>query len=86
MAYPLRESDAIKRSPMLRQHLRNPAETGLGSYLARTYGWIPLSNETPTVPTTSFARVYSPREVVRDFREFELLRHTSGTSMRRRCP
>ena len=72
MAYPLRESDAIKRSPMLSQHLRNAAEIGLGSYL----GMDTFIHRNTDGPNNPFARVYSPREVIHDFPEFELLRHT----------
>ena len=57
---------------MLSQHLRNAAEIGLGSYL----GMDTFIHRNTDGPNNPFARVYSPREVIHDFPEFELLRHT----------
>lgn len=72
LAYPLRDSRLVPASDLLRQHLANAEEKGLFSYL-RLASFTHRSTDGPLNP---FARVYSRREVQRDFPSFELVRCT----------
>lgn len=66
-AYPLR--NAVPFKGMLRQHLDNASQVGLRSYLdINTF-----THRNTDGPLNPFARVYSPREVERDFPDFELV-------------
>jgi SAM-dependent methyltransferase len=67
-AYPLRRSRLFGTSPMLGQHLDNAEAEGLRNYLAID-NFIHRSTDGPLNPYT---RVYSLREVVEDFPDFEL--------------
>jgi SAM-dependent methyltransferase len=65
-AYPLRNTLPFKG--MLRQHLDNAQRVGLRAYLdLETF-----THRNTDGPLNPFARVYSPREVVADFPDFEL--------------
>jgi SAM-dependent methyltransferase len=66
-AYPLR--NVLPFKGMLRQHLDNAERVGLREYLdLETF-----THRNTDGPLNPFARVYSPREVVRDFPHFELV-------------
>lgn len=66
-AYPVRNVLPVKG--MLRQHLDNAERVGLKSYLdIETF-----THRNTDGPLNPFARVYSPREVERDFPGFELV-------------
>jgi ubiquinone/menaquinone biosynthesis C-methylase UbiE len=65
-AYPLR--NVLPFKGMLRQHLDNAAEVGLRKYLSLDT----FTHRNTDGPLNPFARVYSPREVVRDFSAFTL--------------
>jgi SAM-dependent methyltransferase len=68
-AYPLRKGGLLPKSPALRAHLRNAERTGLRRYLD-------LDNFThynTDGPHNPYARVYTPREVAREFPDFELV-------------
>jgi SAM-dependent methyltransferase len=66
-AYPVR--DLLPFKGMLRQHLDNAQRVGLREYLdLETF-----THRNTDGPLNPFARVYSPREVVRDFPGFELV-------------
>lgn len=65
-AYPLR--NVLPFKGMLRQHLDNAAETGLRKYLSLDT----FTHRNTDGPLNPFARVYSPREVQRDFAAFTL--------------
>jgi SAM-dependent methyltransferase len=66
-AYPLRS--AVPFKGMLRQHLDNAERVGLRSYL----GIETFTHRNTDGPLNPFARVYSAREVERDFPDFELV-------------
>ncbi|HEY0450378.1 class I SAM-dependent methyltransferase [Actinophytocola sp.] len=68
-AYPLRRTRLARSSPMLRQHLDNAERVGLREYLKLDN----FTHRSTDGPLNPFARVYSNREVARDFRDFELL-------------
>lgn len=72
-AYPLRHSALLQPSPLLRQHLDNAERAGLLRYLAIDT-FIHHNTDGPHNP---YARVYSPREVAREFPNFELVRSYS---------
>jgi SAM-dependent methyltransferase len=66
-AYPLR--NVLPFKGILRQHLENAERIGLRSYLdIETF-----THRNTDGPLNPFARVYSPREVERDFPDFELV-------------
>jgi SAM-dependent methyltransferase len=68
-AYPLRKRGLLPKSPTLRAHLRNAERTGLRRYLD-------LDNFThynTDGPHNPYARVYTPREVAREFPDFEVV-------------
>jgi SAM-dependent methyltransferase len=67
--YPLRRSQYLRASPILRQHLDNAEAVGLRQYLAIEN----FTHRNTDGPLNPYARVYSPREVTREFRDFELL-------------
>lgn len=67
-AYPLRRTRWAQRSPMLRDHLTNIERVGLRTYL-RMENFTHRSTDGPANP---FARVYSVKEVRRDFPDFEV--------------
>ena len=69
-AYPLRRTPLVPRSGMLRSHLDNAERMGLGRYLRMDT----FTHHNTDGPHNPFARVYSPREVERDFPDFELER------------
>ena len=68
-AYPLRRTKVVHRSAMLRQHLDNAERTGLRRYLDLDT----FTHRNTDGPLNPYARVYSEREVVRDFPGFELV-------------
>lgn len=68
-AYPLRRSKRLRPSPMLRQHLDNAESEGLRRYLAIDN----FTHRNTDGPQNPYARVYSPREVTREFPSFELV-------------
>jgi ubiquinone/menaquinone biosynthesis C-methylase UbiE len=65
-AYPLR--NAVPFTGLLRQHLDNAAAVGLREYLSIDT----FTHRSTDGPLNPFARVYSPREVERDFSAFTL--------------
>jgi SAM-dependent methyltransferase len=68
-AYPLRRTPLVPRSGMLREHLDNAEVAGLRNYLQiETF-----THRNTDGPQNPFARVYSPREVERDFPAFRLV-------------
>jgi SAM-dependent methyltransferase len=70
LAYPLRRTGLASRAPLiLREHLANAERAGLRQYL-RIENFTHRSTDGPLNP---FARVYSPKEVKADFRDFELV-------------
>lgn len=68
-AYPLRHSGRLPESQMLRQHLDNAEQVGLRRYLDLDT----FTHRSTDGPLNPFARVYSAREVRRDFPDFELV-------------
>lgn len=68
-AYPLRRSRLVPSSGMLRQHLDNAEQVGLANYL-RLESFVHRSTDGPLNP---FARVYSVRDVERDFPAFRVV-------------
>lgn len=68
-AYPLRRTRVVSRSALLRQHLDNAERSGLRRYLDLDT----FTHRNTDGPLNPFARVYSEREVVRDFPDFELV-------------
>jgi SAM-dependent methyltransferase len=68
-AYPLRRSRLLDASPVLRQHLVNAEQAGLRRYLELDT----FTHRNTDGPLNPYARVYSRREVVADFPDFELL-------------
>lgn len=70
LAYPLRRTRLLRDAPpILRQHLENAEREGLRRYL-RLDNFTHRSTDGPLNP---YARVYSPREVLADFPDFELV-------------
>ena len=67
-AYPFRRTPMVPATGMLRAHLDNAARLGLRDYL-RMETFTHYNTDGPHNP---FARVYSPREVERDFPAFVL--------------
>jgi SAM-dependent methyltransferase len=67
--YVLRRAGVLPRSPMLRQHLANADSMGLRSYLAIDN----FTHRNTDGPLNPYARVYSRREVVKEFPDFELV-------------
>lgn len=68
-AYPLRHSELLPAATMLRQHLANAERTGLRNYLRMDT----FTHRNTDGPLNPYARVYSRREVVADFPDFELV-------------
>lgn len=68
-AYPFRATKAARSSAMLREHLANAEQVGLRRYLDLNT-FIHANTDGPHNP---YARVYTPREVEREFPAFELL-------------
>jgi SAM-dependent methyltransferase len=68
-AYPLRRSRFVRSSSVLRQHLDNAETTGLWHYL----GLESFTHRSTDGPLNPYARVYSLREVVRDFPKFVVI-------------
>jgi SAM-dependent methyltransferase len=71
--YPLRRSGRLRPSPVLRQHLANAEAGGLRRYLALEN----FTHRNTDGPLNPYARVYSRRQVTRDFSRFELVRSYS---------
>ncbi len=70
MAYPLRRSEFLRKSaPVLRQHLANAESEGLRHYLALDN----FTHRNTDGPLNPYARVYSLREVSKEFPAFELV-------------
>ena len=69
-AYPLRHSKLLRPSPMQRQHEDNADVEDLSRYLAIDS----FTHRNTDGPLNLYARVYSAREVIRDFPSFELIR------------
>jgi len=69
VAYPMRSSPVVPRTGMLREHLVNAERVGLRHYLAMDT----FTHRNTDGPLNPFARVYSPREVERDFPLFDLV-------------
>jgi SAM-dependent methyltransferase len=69
-AYPLRRTPLVPEAGMLRAHLGNAERLGLHRYLEMDT----FTHHNTDGPDNPFARVYSPREVRRDFPSFELER------------
>jgi 2-polyprenyl-3-methyl-5-hydroxy-6-metoxy-1,4-benzoquinol methylase len=69
-AYPLRHSALLRPSPLLRQHLDNAEREGLLRYLVIDT----FTHHNTDGPHNPYARVYSPREVIREFPSFDLIR------------
>jgi SAM-dependent methyltransferase len=70
VAYPLRRTAIVPATGMLRDHLENAERLGLRRYL----GMETFTHYNTDGPANPFARVYTPREVERDFPDFELER------------
>ena len=68
-AYPIRTSRVVQASPMLRQHVANAERTSLRRYLAIDN----FTHHNTDGPLNPYARVYSRREVVERFPDFELV-------------
>lgn len=68
-AYPLRHSRFLPASPVLRQHLANAERDGLRRYLTLEN----FTHRNTDGPLNPYARVYSPREVAREFPAFEVV-------------
>lgn len=68
-AYPLRNAKWLRASTMLRQHLDNAQRSGLRRYLKLDT----FTHHNTDGPLNPYARVYSPREVIREFADFELV-------------
>jgi SAM-dependent methyltransferase len=67
--YPWRRSKLVRSKPMLSQHLENAERAGLRRYLSLDT----FTHRNTDGPLNPFARVYSTREVMRDFPDFELV-------------
>jgi SAM-dependent methyltransferase len=69
-AYPLRHTRLLRGAPsILRQHLDNAEQEGLGRYLQLDN----FTHRSTDGPLNPYARVYSPREVRADFPDFDLV-------------
>jgi len=68
-AYPVRRVGLVRSSGMLRQHLENAEQVGLGKYL-KLEAFTHRSTDGPLNP---FARVYSLRDVAADFPDFRVV-------------
>lgn len=69
-AYPLRRTRWLREpSPVLRQHLDNAEREGLRRYLTLDT----FTHRNTDGPLNPYARVYSPREVIEAFPDFELV-------------
>lgn len=73
VAYPFRKSKRLHFSTMLRQHLSNAEAVGLRRYLAIDN----FTHRNTDGPLNPYARVYSVREVEREFPSFEVVRSFS---------
>lgn len=73
VAYPFRKSKRLQSSAMLRQHLSNAEAEGIRRYLALDN----FTHRNTDGPLNPYARVYSVREVKREFPSFELIRSFS---------
>lgn len=71
LAYPLRGTRVVDSHPMVRQHLANAQEVGLGNYL-RLSTFVHRNTDGPLNP---YAKVYSLADVAADFPRFEIVRH-----------
>jgi SAM-dependent methyltransferase len=70
LAYPLRRTRLLCEAPsIVRQHLENAEREGLRRYL-RLDNFTHHSTDGPLNP---YARVYSPREVIAEFPDFEVI-------------
>lgn len=69
-AYPLRHSRLVPSSGMLRSHIENAERMGLRQYLQMPT----FTHHNTDGPDNPFARVYSLRDVERDFPAFEVER------------
>ncbi|MGH3822805.1 MAG: class I SAM-dependent methyltransferase [Pseudonocardiaceae bacterium] len=70
LAYPLRRTRLLGEAPpILRQHLENAEREGLRRYLQLDN----FTHRSTDGPLNPYARVYSPREVVAEFPDFELV-------------
>jgi len=67
-AYPARKTTRVQSSAMLNEHLRNAEEVGLRNYLRMDA----FTHRNTDGPLNPFARVYSLRDVVRDFPDFRI--------------
>ena len=68
-AYPLRRAGFVRRSAMLSQHLDNAERVGLRRYLdLETF-----THRSTDGPLNPYARVYSLRQVVEDFPDFDVV-------------
>jgi SAM-dependent methyltransferase len=72
-AYPLRRSKLLRSLPLLRQHLDNADSEGLRRYLAIDN----FTHRNTDGPQNPYARVYSPRQVAREFPSFQLVQSFS---------
>jgi SAM-dependent methyltransferase len=68
-AYPLRRANLLTKSPTLRAHLTNAERAGLRRYLDLDN----FTHRNTDGPHNPYARVYTPREVAREFPDFELV-------------
>jgi ubiquinone/menaquinone biosynthesis C-methylase UbiE len=67
-AYALRRTRLVPRSPILQQHLVNAEADGVRNYLKLDN----FTHRNTDGPLNPYARVYSRKEVVEEFSEFEL--------------
>lgn len=72
-AYPLRRSKLLRRSSVLSEHLDNAESEGLRRYLSIDN----FTHRNTDGPRNPYTRVYSPREVKREFPSFELVQYFS---------
>lgn len=70
VAYPLRRTRLLPASTILREHLENAESVGLPQYLAMDR-FIHRNTDGPHNPYT---RVYTRRDAIREFRNFELVK------------
>jgi hypothetical protein len=68
-AYPLRRAGFVPSSTVLRQHLDNAESIGLRRYL----GLEAFTHRSTDGPLNPYARVYSSREIARDFPDFVVI-------------
>jgi SAM-dependent methyltransferase len=67
--YPLRRAKLVRSRTMLRQHLDNAESSGLRRYLELDT----FTHRNTDGPLNPYARVYSTRDVAREFPDFELV-------------